>query len=109
MHDNALKKLSGRSITNWHPSHKENNGYIYKIPFFSSDPMGNYLYQHIQIYKLIQEYVELFEDCQKMNSSGKKYLEDRMKEIEDKLLCEYWIVSKSQTKPDKWICCDYDS
>lgn len=108
MNDKALEKLKKHSITNWHSSHKENNGYIYDIPFFSSQPMGNYLHQHIQIYCLIQEYVELYEDCQKMSSSGKKFLEDRMKEIEDKLTSEYWIVSKSQCHPDQWICCSYD-
>ena len=108
MNNQALEKLSSRSITNWHPAHKENNGTIYTVPYFKQYPSGNYLNQHIQIYKLIQEYIELFEDCQKMNSSGKKYLEDRMREIEDKLLIEYWIVSKSQANPDEWICCSYD-
>lgn len=108
MNIKALEQLSKHSITNWHPSHKENNGYIHNIPFFNRNPSSNCLYQHIQIYKLIQEYVELFEDCQKMNSVGKKFLEDRMKEIQHKLTSEYWIVSKSQTNPDKWICCSYD-
>lgn len=108
MNNEALKKLSNHSITNWHPSHKENNGTIYTVPYFARYPSGNCLHQHVQIYQLIQEYIELFEDCQKMNSSGKKYLEDRMKEIEDKLVCEYWIVSKSQNNSDKWICCSYD-
>lgn len=108
MSSNALEKLRKHSITNWHPSYEENNGYIYNVPFFSSLPMGNYLHQHIQIYQLIKEYVELFEDCQKMNSSGKKLLEDRMQEIASKLTSEYWIVSKSQRNPDKWIFCNTD-
>ena len=108
MNIKALEKMKNRSITNWHPCHKENNGTIYTVPYFQTYPGGNYLHQHIQIYKLIQEYVELFEDYEKMSSSGKQMLEERMNAIEDKLLREYWIVSKSQKNPNKWICCEFD-
>ena len=108
MNTKALEKMNKRTITNWHPSHTENNGIICPVPYFANYPNSNCLEQHIQIYKLIQEYVELFEDYEKMSSSGKRMLEERMNEIEKKLLKEYWIVSKSQNNPDKWIWCGRD-
>ena len=108
MNNRAIEELRKYSITNWHPSHKENDGYITIVPFFEKQPGGNCLYQHIQIYKLIQEYVELFEDCQKIHSGARQLLENSMHEIERKLVNEFWIVSKNQKDPDKWTCCGFD-
>ena len=107
MNNKALEKLYS-SITNWHPSCKNQDKIIYHIPYFDRQPTSNCLAQHIAIYKLIQEYVELFEDYEKMKSSGKVIVEARMKEIQSKLLGEYWIVSKNQKSPSGWTFCGLD-
>lgn len=108
MNTKALQQLTSRSITNWHPSCESKDHIIYHIPYFDRQPTSNCLYQHIQIYKLIQEYIELFEDYEKMKSSGKAAVESRMKEIQDKLLREYWIVSKNQKNNEGWTFCTMD-
>ena len=105
----ALEELQKISIVNWHPCCENEGNIICHIPYFEKQPTSNCLAQHIQIYKLIEEYVELFEDYQKMHApSGKALIRARMEAISKKLVNEYWIVSKNQKYTDKWTCCEYD-
>ena len=68
-----------------------------------SAPIQNDLGLHIEIYELINEYEQLFNDMQNATGATKSLIEPRLKEIEYKLT-HYWIVKDEDmvvTKPMK--------
>ena len=78
----ALNKLRGTCIR---------NATGFKFP--SREPSINSTEYHIEIYKLVREYVELAEDLEKKPSqSTRGFIEKRMEEISDLLVSKYWIA-----------------
>lgn len=90
MKTDALKKLRNHSIVNCFDK---------DYPF---RPSINTTEHHIQIYNLVDEYICLHEDYQKVTApTTKRYISDRMKEIEGELT-NFWIVpDKEMITPKK--------
>ena len=81
MNDKALEKLRGRSTVNYDNRH-----------YPRMYPTNNFLTLHIEIYKLIDEYIGIYEDKSKVGTpSSKRFIEERMEQIE-RALTNYWIV-----------------
>lgn len=84
---NALDNLMKHSIVN--------SDDHFKYP--KTPPAINCMTNHVEIYKLIDEYVKLYNDYDVVTSeTSKELIETRLKEIESELLLTYWIV-KAET------------
>lgn len=82
MENDALKKLRGHSIVNALNKRYPDTRYI----------SMNTTELHIEIYKLVAEYVGLYKDNETATTpSVKGYISKRMNEIE-RTLTNYWIV-----------------
>lgn len=89
MNNEALKKLNGRIINNVGYKNYPHMG-----------PSINSLERHIEIYKLIDEYVGLHEDLKKVEtSSSRVFINNRMTDIETELLHCFWIVKGDEMVP----------
>ena len=89
MSSEALKKLRNGAI----------NNVGYKN-YPSLGPSINTLELHIEIYKLIDEYVGLQKDLENVSTgSSKAFISKRMEDIKYELLSRFWIVEGDKMEP----------
>lgn len=85
MNETSLKKLRGHVIRNASDKRYPN-----------TCPALNSTEKHIEIYRLVSEYVALDEDLAKIQTpSAKRLVEKRMDEIKYELT-KFWILTDSQ-------------
>lgn len=82
MKSEALKKLRGHSIVNAFDKHYPDTRHI----------AINTTELHIKIYELVDEYVSLYDDLEKVSTpTARGYITERMRAIERELT-DFWIV-----------------
>jgi hypothetical protein len=61
-------------------------------------PNTNRVNRHIEVYRLIKEYVEITNDYEKASDVTKKALEPRLRELEKEITGKYFIFTKNEIK-----------
>jgi hypothetical protein len=60
-------------------------------------PVDNHVNKHIEIYLLVKEYVDLYEDGRNASEATAKLIKERLNEIAKKLAKEYYVVTEKRT------------
>ncbi len=70
----------------------------YDIRHFPKEklPVDNHVNKHIEIYLLIKEYVDLYEDGKNASEATAKLIKERLDEIAKKLAKEYYVVTEKE-------------
>jgi len=61
-------------------------------------PVDNHVTRHIEIYLLVKEYVDLYEDGKNASEATAKLIKERLNEIAKKLAKTYYIVTEDELK-----------
>jgi hypothetical protein len=61
-------------------------------------PYDNHVNRHIEIYLLVKEYVDLYEDGKNASEATAKLIKERLNEIAKKLAKTYYIVTEDELK-----------
>ena len=76
----------------------KNSGFYhnYDIRHFPTEKflMDNHVNKHIEIYLLVKEYVDLYEDGRNASEATAKLIKERLDEIAKKLAKEYYVVTE---------------
>lgn len=81
-------------------SNLKSNGFYhnYDIRHFPTEqlPVDNHVSKHIEIYLLVKEYVDLYEDGKNASEATAKLIKERLDEIAKKLAKEYYVVTEKE-------------
>lgn len=81
-------------------SNLKSNGFYhnYDIRHFPKEklPVDNHVNKHIEIYLLVKEYVDLYEDGRNASDATAKLIKERLNEIAKKLAKEYYVVTEKE-------------
>lgn len=59
-------------------------------------PADNHVNKHIEIYLLVKEYVDLYEDGRNASEATTKLIKERLNEIAKKLAKEYYVITEKE-------------
>lgn len=61
-------------------------------------PETNYLKKHLEIYRLIEEFMKLHNDLKTASDPAKKLIEPRLEEIAKTLARDYFVVTRDELR-----------